>query len=93
MIINSETKIAAILKKNPAALEAIVSITPKFEKLRNPLFTLITQFCAMCKSITEAVKTALQNAFPMMEITLELTFEPTWNQEMISEAGIHFLNH
>jgi uncharacterized protein (DUF2249 family) len=37
MIINSETKIAAILKQNPAALDAIVSITPKFEKLRNPL--------------------------------------------------------
>lgn len=37
MIINSETKIAALLKQNPAALDAIVSITPKFEKLRNPL--------------------------------------------------------
>lgn len=37
MIINSDTKIAAILKQNPAALDAIVSITPKFEKLRNPL--------------------------------------------------------
>lgn len=37
MIITSETKIAAILKQNPAALDAIVSITPKFEKLRNPL--------------------------------------------------------
>lgn len=37
MIINSGTKIAALLKENPAALEAIISITPKFEKLRNPL--------------------------------------------------------
>ncbi len=37
MIINSDTKIAAILKQNPAALDAIVSISPKFEKLRNPL--------------------------------------------------------
>ena len=37
MIINSDTKIAAILKQNPAALDAIISITPKFEKLRNPL--------------------------------------------------------
>ena len=37
MIINVETKIAKILKQNPAALEAIISITPKFEKLRNPL--------------------------------------------------------
>jgi uncharacterized protein (DUF2249 family) len=37
MIITANTKIAAILKHNPVALEAIVSISPKFEKLRNPL--------------------------------------------------------
>ncbi|HUZ60177.1 MAG TPA: DUF2249 domain-containing protein [Hanamia sp.] len=37
MIINSNTKIAKILKQNPEALEAIISINPKFEKLRNPL--------------------------------------------------------
>ena len=37
MIINADTKIAKILKENAAALEAIISITPKFEKLRNPL--------------------------------------------------------
>ena len=36
MIINSNTKIAAILKENPEALEAIVSISPRFTKLRNP---------------------------------------------------------
>ena len=37
MIINANTKIAAILKEHPDALEAIISISPKFEKLRNPL--------------------------------------------------------
>lgn len=37
MTINADTKIATILKANSAALEAIISITPKFEKLRNPL--------------------------------------------------------
>ena len=37
MIINADTKIAAILKQNATALDAIISITPKFEKLRNPL--------------------------------------------------------
>ena len=37
MIINGDTKIAAILKQSPGALDAIVSINPKFEKLRNPL--------------------------------------------------------
>jgi len=37
MIINANTKISKILKQNPDALEAIISINPKFEKLRNPL--------------------------------------------------------
>ena len=34
--INANTKIAQILKTNPAALEAIVSISQRFQKLRNP---------------------------------------------------------
>lgn len=37
MIINANTKIAKILKESPAALDAIVSIDSKFEKLRNPI--------------------------------------------------------
>lgn len=37
MIINSNTKIAALLKNNASALEAIISISPKFVKLRNPV--------------------------------------------------------
>lgn len=37
MTINANTKIAKILHHNPDALDAIVSINPKFEKLRNPL--------------------------------------------------------
>jgi len=41
MTINANTKIAAILKQHPDALDAIVSISPKFEKLRNPLLRKI----------------------------------------------------
>ena len=37
MIINANTKIGSILKENKNALEAIVSLNPKFQKLRNPL--------------------------------------------------------
>jgi hypothetical protein len=37
MTINANTKIAPILKQNANALEAIISISKKFEKLRNPL--------------------------------------------------------
>lgn len=35
--INANTKIASIIKQHPDALEAIVSLSPKFEKLRNPI--------------------------------------------------------
>lgn len=35
--IDSNTKIATLLKENPDALEAIISISSKFNKLRNPL--------------------------------------------------------
>lgn len=37
MTINANTKIAAILKHHPDALETIVAISPKFVKLRNPM--------------------------------------------------------
>jgi len=35
--INANTKIAAVLKQHPEAIEAIISLNPKFEKPRNPL--------------------------------------------------------
>ena len=35
--INANTKIAALIKQHPDALETIISISPKFEKLRNPV--------------------------------------------------------
>lgn len=35
--INSSTKISTLLKESPDALDAIISISPKFNKLRNPL--------------------------------------------------------
>lgn len=37
MLINENTSIAALIKHEPRALEAIVSIAPGFSKLRNPI--------------------------------------------------------
>lgn len=37
MKINANTKIAALLKQHPGALDAITGISPKFNKLRNPI--------------------------------------------------------
>ena len=35
--INADTKISTLIKHHPQAMEAIISISPKFNKLRNPL--------------------------------------------------------
>ncbi len=35
--INANTKIASLLRQHPDALEAIISLSPKFTKLRNPI--------------------------------------------------------
>ena len=62
MTINANTTIATILKQDPAALEAIVSISPKFEKLRNPI---LRKLMAGRASIAMASKIAgcAQDAF------------------------------
>jgi len=37
MLINEQTKIAALLKHHPGALETIVRLSPDFKKLKNPI--------------------------------------------------------
>lgn len=59
MLINADTKIAAILKENTDALEAIISISAKFKKLRNPL---LRKLMAGRTSIAMAAKIAACNA-------------------------------
>lgn len=54
--------------------------------------TLTTRFCPMGESITHAVQEALKACFEEEEIIVELSFDPPWNHEMISEAGREFLN-
>jgi metal-sulfur cluster biosynthetic enzyme len=53
--------------------------------------TLTTAFCPMGESIMAAVKRVVENIFANMEVQFELTFNPTWNHELISEAGQLFL--
>jgi len=54
--------------------------------------TLTTQFCPMGESITNAAKESLKVGFPEYEPIIELTFNPPWSHEMISEEGQEFLN-
>lgn len=54
--------------------------------------TLTTQFCPMGESIMAAVKKVLENTFAGMKVEMQLSFDPPWNFEMISEEGKIFLN-
>lgn len=54
--------------------------------------TLTMQFCPMGESITAGVKNAMQNIFTDDAVEVELTFDPPWNHELISEEGQLFLN-
>ncbi len=54
--------------------------------------TLTTRFCPMGESIVETSKQAVQQVFPDHKIQILLTFQPPWDQSMISEAGNLFLS-
>jgi len=66
-----------------------------FDDISSKIFitmTLTTQFCPMGASITGAVQRALENTFTGTQVLLELTFDPPWSHEFISEEGKIFLN-
>ena len=66
-----------------------------FEEKSNHIvvsMTLTTQFCPMGESIVEATTQSMQQSCPESSIQVDLTFEPPWSQEMISEEGRNFLN-
>jgi uncharacterized protein (DUF2249 family) len=53
MTINSQTRISTILRKSPLSLYAIVKLSPKFSKLRNPV---LRKIMAPRVSIAQAAK-------------------------------------
>ncbi|QEC69208.1 metal-sulfur cluster assembly factor [Panacibacter ginsenosidivorans] len=58
----------------------------------NCLMTLSTRFCPMGESIVDGVTNNLKINFPDSDVLVELTFDPPWRYEMISEEGRNFLN-
>ena len=54
--------------------------------------TLTTQFCPMGESIVDGVTQAMQQTFPDDTIQVDLTFDPPWSYDLISEEGREFLN-
>ena len=72
MLINSNTKIASILKHNPESLEAIISVSPRFLKLR---FPIIRKLMAGRTSIEMAAKVAGCSIMDLFEKLKPLGFE------------------
>lgn len=56
------------------------------------VMTLSTPSCPMGNSIVTAVKNNLTAGFAGYNVQINLTFDPQWTYEMISEEGLHFLN-
>jgi uncharacterized protein (DUF2249 family) len=83
MIINIDTKISKILKRNPEALEAIISINPKFEKLRNPL---LRKLMAARTSIGMASKIGGFSVEKFFDKLQPLGFEP--DRETVLESNM-----
>ena len=49
--------------------------------------TMTTQGCPMHESICDAARRALQLAFPGLEITVHLVWEPAWSPDRMSASA------
>ena len=86
--INANTLIAEIIKGNPNALEAIVSISPKFTKLRNPI---LRKVIAGRTSIAMASKLGGCKIDDFFRILQPLGFGVDGSVEAIYENGEKYL--
>ncbi len=79
MLINENTKIATLLKAHPKALDKIISLSPKFTKLRNPI---LRKIMAGRTSIAMAAKVAGCNPADFFATLKPLGFQ----EEEVSKA-------
>jgi TusA-related sulfurtransferase len=84
MKINSETKISALIKKNPESIEAIVSVNPRFKKLRNPLLRGIL---ASRTSLGDAARIGKCNIDELFNALAVIGFEPESNMPDTGETN------
>lgn len=71
--ISPDTKIAALLKAEPRALDAIVSLAPAFEKLRNPV---LRKVMASVTTIAMAAKIGGREVSDFYRVLQPLGFDP-----------------
>ncbi len=88
MQINEQTKISALLKHHADALEAIVSLSPDFKKLRNPI---LRKLMAGRTSIAMAAKVGKCSVDDFFRVLQPLGFEvtpTTANTKVQTDAGV-----
>lgn len=49
--------------------------------------TFTTQFCPMGESITGGVENVLNIEFPEREVHIDVTFDPPWSHERLTDEG------
>ncbi len=82
MLINEQTKIAALLKHHPDALEAIITISSDFKKLRNPI---LRKLMAGRTSISMASKIGKCSPEDFFKVLMPLGFEIDKKQPQIEK--------
>ncbi len=84
MLINEQTKIAALLKHHPGALETIVTLSPDFKKLRNPVLRAL-----MVGRTTIAMASKIGGCKPddFFKALAPLGFEVDQSQTMVQKGA------
>ena len=78
MIITSDTKISALIRQNPEAIDAIASINKHFKKLQNPI---LRKVLASRVTIAEAARIGKVKLEDIFEKLRPLGFMPEYRQE------------
>ena len=95
-----EEKVVAVLKEtydpeipvNIYDLGMIYDIVIKDDSTAHVTMTLTSPMCPVAGTLPGEVETRIKSIPGMANATVELTWEPPWDKEMISEAGKLVLN-
>ncbi len=88
MKINSDTKISILIKENPKSIDSIVSVSPRFSKLKNPLLRGILASRTSIGDAARIGKCDIQTLFQSLAgIGFEIENESTIKDENITDAG------
>ncbi|PKV62630.1 DUF2249 domain-containing protein [Pontibacter ramchanderi] len=84
MELSATTRISTILRENPAAIEAIVSINRHFEKLRNPVLRKVLASRVTIADAARIGKCRVEDFYEKLEpLGFSVASKPTYNKRAI----------